>query len=60
MGKQAKLWAKYKLDGDNLTRDTLFCPRCGKGYVMANHADRYTCGNCHYTEFKRKDETKKT
>ncbi|MEM3020513.1 MAG: 30S ribosomal protein S27ae [Candidatus Micrarchaeaceae archaeon] len=26
------------------------CPKCGSR--MANHADRYTCGKCGYTEFK--------
>jgi Ribosomal protein S27AE len=26
------------------------CPKCGSR--MANHADRYTCGKCSYTEFK--------
>ncbi len=35
-------------------KSVLFCPKCGKGYIMAEHADRYTCGNCHYTEFKKK------
>ncbi|MEM0457074.1 MAG: 30S ribosomal protein S27ae [Nitrososphaerota archaeon] len=54
MGRQAKLWAKYKLEGNNLMKSVLFCPKCGKGYIMAEHADRYTCGNCHYTEFKKK------
>ncbi|MGC8662721.1 MAG: 30S ribosomal protein S27ae [Candidatus Micrarchaeia archaeon] len=28
-----------------------FCPKCGSG--MAEHNDRYTCGKCGYTEWKR-------
>ncbi len=27
-----------------------FCSKCGA--KMASHADRFTCGKCHYTEFK--------
>jgi len=27
-----------------------FCPKCGSR--MAEHSDRYTCGKCHYTEWK--------
>lgn len=26
------------------------CPKCGSR--MADHADRYTCGKCGYTEFR--------
>jgi small subunit ribosomal protein S27Ae len=28
------------------------CPKCNSR--MAEHADRYACGKCHYTEFKQK------
>jgi small subunit ribosomal protein S27Ae len=28
------------------------CPKCNSR--MAEHADRYTCGKCSYTEFKQK------
>ena len=28
------------------------CPKCNSR--MAEHADRYTCGKCAYTEFKQK------
>lgn len=30
------------------------CPRCEKGTFMAEHFDRFSCGRCGYTEFKRK------
>ncbi|MGC8675928.1 MAG: 30S ribosomal protein S27ae [Candidatus Micrarchaeia archaeon] len=29
-----------------------FCPKCGAR--MAEHADRFTCGKCGYTEWKEK------
>jgi small subunit ribosomal protein S27Ae len=28
-----------------------FCPKCGT--KMAAHADRFACGKCTYTEFKK-------
>lgn len=42
----------YKVSGDKLERTTRFCPKCGPGIFMANHKDRYTCGNCNYMEKK--------
>ncbi len=29
-----------------------FCPKCG--VRMANHNDRFSCGKCGYTEWKKK------
>lgn len=29
-----------------------FCPKCGSR--MADHADRFACGKCGYTEWKEK------
>jgi len=29
------------------------CPRCGEGVFLANHKDRYCCGLCKYTEWKK-------
>lgn len=29
------------------------CPKCGPGVFMAEHKDRFTCGKCGYTEFKK-------
>jgi ribosomal protein S27AE len=29
------------------------CPKCGAR--LANHSDRYTCGKCRYTEWKKKE-----
>lgn len=30
------------------------CPKCGRR--MAEHSSRFSCGNCHYTEFKGHDK----
>jgi len=30
------------------------CPRCGAGVFLAEHEDRYSCGKCGYTEFRKK------
>jgi len=29
------------------------CPKCGPGYFMAEHKNRFACGKCGYTEFKK-------
>ena len=46
-----KVSTYYKLDNDKVTRLKENCPRCGKGYFLAGHKDRLTCGNCGYTNF---------
>ncbi|AJF62937.1 MAG: 30S ribosomal protein S27ae [archaeon GW2011_AR20] len=49
----SKIWKKYKLQGDKLTRSRL-CPKCGAGYFLGEHKDRFYCGHCHYVEIKPK------
>lgn len=44
----------FKVEGDTLTRLRKECPRCGRGYFMAQHANRLTCGNCGYTMYINK------
>jgi ubiquitin-small subunit ribosomal protein S27Ae len=44
--------AYYDTSGDQLKRTRKFCPKCGPGTFMADHKDRYHCGNCGYTEKK--------
>lgn len=46
----------YKLDGDSLSRLRKECPRCGKGYFMAQHDNRLTCGHCGYTTYTQKGQ----
>ena len=43
----------YKVEGEKVTRLRPTCERCGGGYFMANHKDRYTCGHCGFTRYKQ-------
>ncbi len=43
----------FTVKGDSLDRKYKNCPKCGNGYFMAEHKDRYTCGRCSYTEWKK-------
>ena len=43
----------YKVEDDKLIRTRKTCPKCGPGVFMAEHSDRFTCGKCGYTEFKK-------
>jgi len=42
----------YKVESDKLTRLRPTCERCGPGYFMADHGNRYTCGHCGFTRYK--------
>lgn len=42
----------YKFENDKLTRLRPTCERCGPGYFMADHGNRYTCGHCGFTWYK--------
>ena len=46
--------AMYKAEGDKVSRTRPTCERCGPGYFMADHHDRYTCGHCGFTRYKQK------
>jgi ubiquitin-small subunit ribosomal protein S27Ae len=46
--------AMYKNEGEKVTRARPTCERCGPGYFMADHHDRYTCGHCGFTRYKQK------
>jgi len=61
MSKKGKrgVWNYYKIEGDKLVRLLPFCDRCGPGVFMADHGDRYVCGNCGYTKYKKKSELNK-
>ncbi len=45
--------ALYKVEDEKVTRLRPTCERCGPGYFMANHHDRYTCGHCGFTRYKQ-------
>ena len=46
--------AMYKVEGDKISRARPTCERCGPGYFMADHHDRYTGGHCGFTRYKQK------
>jgi small subunit ribosomal protein S27Ae len=50
-----QVWKLYKVSGESVERLKKDCPRCGKGYFMAEHRDRLSCGNCGYTTFTPKN-----
>jgi ubiquitin-small subunit ribosomal protein S27Ae len=53
--KQEKgVHAMYKVEDDKVSRARPTCERCGPGYFMAHHHDRYTCGHCGFTRYKQK------
>jgi len=43
----------YSVESGKLVRKHRFCPRCGPGVFLAEHSDRFSCGRCGYTEFKK-------
>ncbi len=46
--------AMYKAETDKVTKARPTCERCGPGYFMGDHHDRYTCGHCGFTRYKQK------
>ncbi|MEM2102737.1 MAG: 30S ribosomal protein S27ae [Candidatus Bathyarchaeia archaeon] len=50
MGK--KIYTLYKIEGEAITRVRPFCERCGPGYFMADHGNRFACGHCGFTRYK--------
>jgi small subunit ribosomal protein S27Ae len=52
-GSAAGLGSMYKVEGDKVSRLRPICERCGPGYFMADHHDRFTCGHCGFTRYKR-------
>jgi small subunit ribosomal protein S27Ae len=50
--KEKPVSAYYKLEKNGLVRILPTCDRCGAGYFMADHGNRYSCGHCGFTRFK--------
>ena len=50
---QKGVYALYKIEEGKVSRLRPTCERCGSGYFMANHKDRYTCGHCGFTRYKQ-------
>jgi len=47
-----KIFKLYQLEPDKVVRLRPVCERCGPGYFMADHGNRYTCGHCGFTKYK--------
>jgi len=50
--KDKKIHTLYKVESEKVTRLLPTCERCGTGYFMADHGNRYTCGHCGFTRYK--------
>lgn len=51
--KQEKgIFTLYKVESGKVARLRPTCERCGTGYFMADHGNRYTCGHCGFTRYK--------
>ena len=51
-------YALYKIEQGKLIRLLPNCERCGPGYFMADHKNRYTCGHCGFTRYKQTENRK--
>ncbi len=51
--KEKPIYTRYKIDEKGLVRLRPYCERCGPGFFMADHGDRFTCGHCGFTRYKR-------
>ena len=46
-----KIWQKYEIKGEAISRKNKFCPRCGDGVWLSKQKNRLYCGKCGYTIF---------
>jgi len=46
------IYTLYKIESEKVVRLRPICERCGPGYFMADHGNRYTCGHCGFTKYK--------
>jgi len=44
---------RYSLYKEGKTENKT-CPKCGSGFLLAEHKDRRVCGKCGYVEMKAK------
>jgi small subunit ribosomal protein S27Ae len=49
---QKKKSALYEIKDGKIKRLRPTCERCGAGTFMADHGNRYTCGQCGFTVYK--------
>jgi len=51
--KRRGAFSYYKVEEKELRKLLPLCERCGPGYFMADHGNRYTCGHCGFTRYKQ-------
>lgn len=51
--RKSQKWTSYKVNNGKIERVKKICVKCGSGVFMAEHDDRFTCGKCSYTIFKK-------
>ena len=51
--RKSGIGAQYQIEGNELKRLRPSCERCGSGYFMADHGDRFSCGHCGLTRYKQ-------
>lgn len=54
--EEKSIFTLYKIQDDKITRLRPTCERCGSGYFMADHGNRYTCGHCGFTRYKSEEK----
>ncbi len=54
--EEKSIFTLYKIENDKIIRLRPTCERCGPGYFMADHGNRYTCGHCGFTRYKPADK----
>jgi small subunit ribosomal protein S27Ae len=50
--EEKSIYTLYRVENDKVRRLRPTCERCGPGYFMADHGNRYTCGHCGFTRYK--------
>lgn len=50
VSKPKKLWELYDVSSGSVSRKNNFCKKCGPGFFLSSHKDRFFCGNCNYME----------
>ncbi|MFX0198319.1 MAG: 30S ribosomal protein S27ae [Candidatus Hodarchaeota archaeon] len=48
-----KAYTRYEVGDKGIKRLRPYCERCGAGFFMADHGDRYACGHCGFTRYKQ-------
>ena len=43
----------YELKEGKVARKKQACPKCGEGVFLAEHGNRFHCGKCEYTRWKK-------